>query len=263
MKIYLNRIVFASIVYDLCNGHREHSAYSSNQVVFFQTCVFLRLIRCDITTFFISTHFTFNIINLSFLTDTWNLSTTVLCRWTNIYNSAWVWVKVEICWFFSVIQFEFHWRTEKNNWESEKNSNSNKFTSKHRIDFIGTAWDNFIGINKIHDAHNIDSCIISEFGLLKGGASYRGAWNLQKCTPIDLFLFGFSWLFHKTSTHFLYFFFDEFAFEANNSTEKIQIIQNNIQCCANHLIQFLLLRAILFCIINLYGHLYSYRCVHL
>lgn len=88
----------------------------------------------------------------------------------------------------------------------KKNSNSNKFTSKHRIDFIGTAWDNFIGINKIHDAHNIDSCIISEFGLLKGGASYRGAWNLQKCTPIDLFLFGFSWLFHKTSTHLLFFF---------------------------------------------------------
>lgn len=96
---------------------------------------------------------------------------------------------------------------QKKNWESKKNSNSNKFTSKHRIDFIGTAWDNFIGINKIHDAHNIDSCIISEFGLLKGGASYRGAWNLQKCTPIDLFLFGFSWLFHKTSTHLLFFFF--------------------------------------------------------
>lgn len=60
----------------------------------------------------------------------------------------------------------------------------------------------------------------------------------------------------------VFFFVDEFVFKANNSTEKIQIIQNNIQCCANHLIQFLLLRAIHFCIINLYGHLYSYRCVH-
>lgn len=99
--------------------------------VFSKTCVFLRLIRCDITTFFISTHFTFNIINLSFLTDTWNLSNFRTVDGQTFTIQLEFELKLKFADF--LLSFNLNFIGAQYNERVKKNSNSNKLQQHRNI----------------------------------------------------------------------------------------------------------------------------------
>lgn len=116
-------------------------------------------------------------------------------QWTNTHlNSAWVWMKIEFLLIFLLL-FDLNFICAL----KPREKNSNKFTTNSRIDFIGTAWDDFIGIYKENTRwRNIETavdCLDWGYSLLKSQQ-----WECISLVRIFVAIWWFNWFSLKTSS---------------------------------------------------------------
>lgn len=94
--------------------------------------------------------YSFDIINLRFLTDTCHLFTTAPLNEIYFIYSAWNKVKIlRSCSFNLNFIAATATTTER----------AINFPKKSHTDFIDTAWDNFIWINKTHNVQHVANCM--------------------------------------------------------------------------------------------------------